>query len=69
MIGFELPMMQYAKISCSNKTIDHGYSKIFTWMGENGFKQKWYDRSFPIEIFNLEEGAEEEVVEILIPIQ
>ena len=69
MIGFELPMMQYAKISCSNKTIDQGYSKIFTWMGENGFKQKWYDRSFPIEIFYLEEGAEEEVVEILIPIQ
>lgn len=69
MIGFKLPMMNYAKISCSNKTIDQGYSKLFSWMGENGYKQKWYDKSFPIEIFYLDEGAEEEVVEILIPIQ
>ena len=69
MIGFKLPMMEYAKISCSNKTIDQGYSKLFAWISENGYKQKWYDKSFPIEIFYLEEGAEEEVVEILIPIQ
>lgn len=69
MIGLKLPMCEYAKISCSNKTIDQGYSKIFAWMSENGYKQKWYDKSFPIEIFYLEEGAEEEVVEILIPIQ
>ncbi|WP_432359858.1 GyrI-like domain-containing protein [Sporosarcina sp. UB5] len=68
MIGIKLPMTEYAKISCSNKTIGEGYSKLFTWMGENGYKQKWYDKSFPIEIFYLEEGAEEEVVEILIPI-
>ncbi|MFS0688313.1 effector binding domain-containing protein [Sporosarcina sp. 179-K 8C2 HS] len=69
MVGFRIPMMEYAKISCSNKTIDQGYSKLFAWMSENGYKQKWYDKSFPIEIFYLEEGAEEEVVEILIPIQ
>lgn len=69
MIGFTLPMTEYAKISCTNKTISQGYSKIFEWMGENGYKQKWYDKSFPIEIFYLEEGVDEEVVEILIPIQ
>lgn len=38
-------------------------------MGENGYKPKLYDRSFPIEVFYLEENAEEEVVEILIPMQ
>ena len=64
MIGFNIPMMEYAKISCSNKTIDQGYSKLFAWMSENGYKQKWYDKSFPIEIFYLDEGAEEEVVEL-----
>ena len=69
MIGFTLPMMEYAKISCSNKTINQGYSKLFAWISENGYKQRGYDKSFPIEIFYLEEGAEEEVVEILIPIQ
>lgn len=69
MIGFNLPMMEYAKISCSNKTIDKGYSKLFTWMSENGYKQKWYNQSLPIEIFYLEENVEEEVVEILLPIQ
>lgn len=69
MIGLKLPMMDYAKISCSNKTIDQGYTKLFSWMSEKRYKQKWYDKSFPIEIFYLKEGAEEEVVEILIPIQ
>ena len=57
MIGFKIPMMEYAKISCSNKTIDQGYSKLFAWMGENGYKQRWYDKSFPIEVFYLEEGG------------
>lgn len=69
MIGLELPMMEYAKISCSNKTVDQGYSKLIAWMGENGYKKKLYERSFPIEIFYLEKNAEEEFVEILIPIQ
>jgi predicted transcriptional regulator YdeE len=69
MIGFEISKAEYAKISCSNKTIDQGYSKIFAWMSENGYKQKWFDKSFPIEIFYFEENVEEEVVEILIPIQ
>jgi predicted transcriptional regulator YdeE len=68
MIGFNIPMTSYAKISCSNKTIDEGYSKLFAWMNENGYKQKWYDKTFPIETFYLEENVEEEVVELLIPI-
>lgn len=68
MVGFTIPSMKYAKVSCSNKTIDKGYSKIFEWMNENGYSQKWYNKSFPIEIYYLEEGAEEEMVEILIPI-
>lgn len=69
MIGLNIPATEYAKISCSNKTIAQGYSRLIAWMSENGYKQKWYDKSFPIEIFYLDEGAEEEVVEILLPIQ
>lgn len=68
MMGLKLPLMKYAKISCSNKTIGQGYDKLFAWMGENGYKQKQND-SCSIEIFYFEEDAEEEVVEILIPIQ
>ncbi|HEY4552138.1 MAG TPA: GyrI-like domain-containing protein [Bacillaceae bacterium] len=68
MIGFTLPVTKYAKIQCSNKTIGEGYNHVFSWMQENGYKQKWLDRSCPIEIFYLEDNAEEEVVEILIPI-
>ncbi|WP_339249349.1 GyrI-like domain-containing protein [Sporosarcina sp. FSL W8-0480] len=68
MMGIKLPLMKYAKISCSNKTIGQGYDKLFAWMGENGYKQKQND-SCSIEIFYFEEDAEEEVVEILIPIQ
>ncbi|WHT46850.1 AraC family transcriptional regulator [Sporosarcina thermotolerans] len=33
MMGLELPLMKYAKICCSNRTIDQGYSKLFAWMG------------------------------------
>ncbi|MDW0115934.1 effector binding domain-containing protein [Sporosarcina thermotolerans] len=68
MMGLELPLMKYAKICCSNRTIDQGYSKLFAWMGENGYKQNQFNDSCPIEIFYLENGAKEEVVEILIPI-
>ncbi|MDN4607896.1 GyrI-like domain-containing protein [Sporosarcina highlanderae] len=69
MMALKLPLTKYAKISCSNKTVGQGYNKLFAWMGENGHKQKQYNDSCPIEIFYLEEDTEEEVVEILMPIQ
>lgn len=69
MIGFKLPIMEYAQISCSNKTIDQGYATLFSWMDEKGYKRKGNDQSCPIEIFYLEEDNMEEVVELLIPIQ
>lgn len=68
MIGFKLSSTRYAKISCSNHTIGEGYSKIFEWIGANGYKQKSSSNSSPIEIFYFEEKPEEKV-EILIPIE
>ncbi|MGE8203889.1 GyrI-like domain-containing protein [Heyndrickxia sp. NPDC080065] len=68
MIGINLPLTTYAMISCSNKTIDQGHPKLFEWMKQNNYKQKWFDHSFPIEIYYFEENVEEEKVEILIPI-
>lgn len=68
MIGFTLPFSEYAKISCTNKTIGDGYNKIFDWIGENGYKQKSNNAS-QIEVFYIDELAEEELVEILIPIE
>lgn len=69
MVGFKIPETEYAVISCSNKTIGEGYNKIFQWMHEKGYKQKWFNQSFPIEIFYYEDNVDEERAEILIPIQ
>nr|WP_261134468.1 GyrI-like domain-containing protein [Bacillus sp. Marseille-Q3570] len=68
MTGFHVPLTKYAKVTCTNRTIEEGYSELFGWMKTNGYKQKWLDRSFPMEIFYMEEGMEEEKVELLIPI-
>ncbi|XEC92936.1 GyrI-like domain-containing protein [Paenibacillus tarimensis] len=68
MIGFKLPSSKYAKISCSNHTIGEGYSRLFDWIGTNGYKQKSSSSSSPIEIFYFD-GNPEERVEILIPIE
>ncbi len=68
MIGFKLPMTNYAKISCSNKTISEGYDAVFAWMKEHGYKQRWFDHSSPVEIYYIDENAPEETAEILIPI-
>jgi predicted transcriptional regulator YdeE len=69
MMGFRIPLTKYAKVRCTNRSIDKGYSQIFEWIKENKLKQKWFASSFPIEIYYLEEGAEEEAVEILIPLE
>ncbi|SHE12826.1 Bacterial transcription activator, effector binding domain [Chlamydia abortus] len=69
MIGFQLPLMNYAKINCTNKTIGEAYTKIFEWMRANGYKQKFLDNSCPIEIYYFEDNVEEEDVEILIPVK
>ena len=68
MMGFTVPHTTYAKVTCTNKTIGEGYDKIFHWMGEKGYIQKMY-YAFQIEVFYLDEHAEEEQVEILIPIK
>ncbi|RWR06538.1 effector binding domain-containing protein [Siminovitchia fortis] len=68
MIGFKLPMTKYAKISCSNKTISEGYDAVYAWMQEHGYKEKWFNHSSPVEIYYIDENAEEEPAEILIPI-
>lgn len=68
MIGFKLPLMKYAKVRCTAKTIGEAYSQIFEWMQEQGCKQKWYDYSCPIEIYYFEDHAAVEAVDILIPI-
>lgn len=69
MIGFNLPKTEYAKISCSNKTIGEGYSKIFEWINSKGYKQKNSSSSSAIEIYYFEDNVDEEKVEILIPIE
>lgn len=69
MIAFTLPETRYAKVACSNRTIQEGYGKIFAWMGEKGYIQKRFDNSSPVEIFYYGGGEEEIPVEILIPIQ
>ncbi|QDP39474.1 GyrI-like domain-containing protein [Radiobacillus deserti] len=69
MTGFTLPATKYAKISCSNNTIDEGYTKIFAWMDEKEYVQKWFHYSCPIEIYYLDENVDEEVAEILIPLE
>ncbi|HET7579266.1 MAG TPA: effector binding domain-containing protein [Bacillales bacterium] len=68
MIGFQLPSLTYAKINCTTRSIDKAYGKIFEWIHEHGYKQKFLDRSCPMEIYYLEDNAEEEDVEILIPV-
>jgi predicted transcriptional regulator YdeE len=69
MIGFQLPAMKYAKITCTNRCIGEAYGKVFEWIKKHEYKQKFLDQSCPIEIFYYEEDAEaEEMVEILIPI-
>lgn len=68
MMALNIPLTTYAKISCSNKTIDKGYERIFSWMKDNGYRQESLEKAFPIEVFYFEDNVEEEVVELLIPI-
>ncbi len=68
MMALTTPLTTYAKISCSNKTINKGYEKIFSWMKYNGYRQERLEKAFPIEVFYYEDNVEEEVVELLIPI-
>jgi len=68
MIGFKLPIIDYAKVRCTTKSIGEGYDQIFGWMQANGYRQKFLEQTCPVEIYYLEENVEEEQVEILIPI-
>ncbi|WP_404462378.1 GyrI-like domain-containing protein [Sutcliffiella horikoshii] len=68
MMALTIPLTTYAKISCSNKTVDIGYDRIFSWMKENGYRQENLEKAFPIEVFYFEDNVEEEIVELYIPI-
>ncbi|MFD3258109.1 GyrI-like domain-containing protein [Paenibacillus lentus] len=68
MIGFTLPSQTYAKINCTNKSIGEAYDRIFKWMNEKGYVQRFLENTCPIEIFYFEDNVEEEDVEILIPV-
>ncbi|MEA3319422.1 MAG: effector binding domain-containing protein [Bacillota bacterium] len=68
MMAINIPMTTYAKISCSNKTVDKGYEKIFSWMKGNGFRQESLEKALPMEVFYFEDDVEEEIVELYIPI-
>jgi hypothetical protein len=37
-------------------------------MKKHGYRQKWFDHSSPVEVYYLDENAEEEAAEIFIPI-
>lgn len=69
MIGFTLPSQSYAKINCTNKSIGEAYDRIFKWMNENKYNQRFLENTCPIEIYYFEDNVEEEDVEILIPIR
>jgi predicted transcriptional regulator YdeE len=66
MSGITIPAREYAKISCTNKTIHKGYSQLHDWMKKEGLRKA--DKGCPIEVFYIEEAKGEEVVEILSPI-
>ncbi len=68
MIAFNIPKVAYAKINCTTTSIGEAYGKLFSWMQENGYKQRFLNNTFPIEIYYFEDDVEEEDVEILIPI-
>lgn len=69
MIGMNLPLQTYAKINCTNQSIGEAYDRIFKWMNDNGYIQKFLESTMPIEIFYFEDHVEEEDVELLIPIR
>ncbi|WP_028562042.1 effector binding domain-containing protein [Paenibacillus pinihumi] len=66
MVSFKLPGHTYAKVTCTNKTIRDGYGHVFNWMQKNGHKQ--LNGACSIEVFYIEE-ADEEKVELLIPVE
>lgn len=67
MIAFTLPDVEYVKVACTNKTIGQGYDKLFEWMKQNNYEHRLYG-ACQIEIYYINEEADEEPVEILIPI-
>ncbi|MFC3749013.1 GyrI-like domain-containing protein [Paenibacillus sp. GCM10012306] len=66
MVSFKLPGHTYAKVTCTNKTIQDGYGYVFDWMQKSGHKQ--LSEACSIEIFYIEE-TDEEKVELLIPVE
>ncbi|MGG3885652.1 GyrI-like domain-containing protein [Brevibacillus panacihumi] len=67
MMGFSIPATRYAQVSCTNKTIEKGYDVLMSWMHQNGYRQKVF-KAFQVEVYDIQETAEEESVKLLIPI-
>ncbi|TYS70449.1 AraC family transcriptional regulator [Sutcliffiella horikoshii] len=68
MMAINIPITTYAKITCSNKTVDKSYERVFSWMKDNGYRQESLEKALPIEVFYFEDDAEEEMVELYIPV-
>ncbi|GIP39113.1 hypothetical protein J31TS4_23930 [Paenibacillus sp. J31TS4] len=68
MIDLFLPQATYALVRCTNKTIGQGYDRLHGWIRENEYKRLWYGAS-QIEVYYIDDEAEEEPVELLIPVQ
>ncbi|MBB6024692.1 putative transcriptional regulator YdeE [Paenibacillus sp. JGP012] len=67
MLAFVLPETTYVKVLCTNKTIGEGHDKLHEWIRQNGYEPKLYGSS-QIEIYYIDEEADEEPVEILFPV-
>jgi predicted transcriptional regulator YdeE len=68
MIGFALPATDYAKARCTDKTIGEGHGRIFTWLEENDYVPR-RQGAMGVEVYYVEDDADEEPVDILIPIR
>ncbi len=66
MVTFKLSGHSYAKVNCTNKKIGDGYREVFNWMQKNSYTQ--LKDAWSIELFYIED-TEEELVEILIPVE
>jgi len=68
MVQFTIPPHDYAMAACSNKRIGEGYEQLKSWMHEKDLRQD--SAAVCIEIFYIDENhLEEEMVELLIPLQ
>ncbi|MEI5908055.1 GyrI-like domain-containing protein [Bacillus spongiae] len=68
MTGFIIPTTKYAAIECTNRSIEEGYTHLFNWMEEKGYRLKTRE-AFQMELFYINDSEEEIKVELLMPIE